>query len=404
MVRTAWAVVALQVALFVALGLPDGALGVAWPSMRTAVDRPLGELGVVLALGTVGYLAGSPSVAALARRFGTPRTMTAAAGLAAVAVGTWAATRSWPVLLGAAFVLGISRGVVDAGLNAYVALHGGVRRLGVLHGAYGVGTSLGSLLVVASLATGTWRHAWLVMALLDVALTAAGWRLRDRWPPEIVEHAPQADAGAAERAATHVGVVVAVTMLCFAALVGAEFSTGSWSYTLLTDGRGMGDTAAGLWVASYWVGLTVARFALGVFGDRVDRVGLLHGSCVVVLAGLGLLWWNPAGLGPAGLPVAGVGFANLFPTLVALMPDRLGPHRSSRVIGWSVAAASLGGTAVAAGAGVLVDRYGATVLAPTLVLAAAVFTALHLALVRLAPVRPDRRSTAGSAAATPPRR
>jgi fucose permease len=393
-VRTAAAVAVLQVALFVALGLPDGALGVAWPSMRTAVGRPLGELGVILALGTIGYLAGSPSVASLARRFGTPRTMTAAAGIAAVALTAWALTRSWALLLAAAFVLGTSRGMVDAGLNAYVALHGGVRRLGVLHGAYGIGTSLGSLLVVASLATGTWRAAWLVMAALDAVLTVAGWRLHDRWPPELIEPAGGPDAGAADRAAVHVGVTVAVTMLCFAALVGAEYSTGAWSYTLLTDGRGMADAAAGIWVASYWVGLTVARFALGVFGDRVDRVRLLDGSCAVELAGIGVLWWDPAGLGAAGLPVAGVGFANLFPTLVALMPDRLGPRRSSRVIGWSVAAASLGGTAVAAGAGILVDRYGPTVLAPTLMAAAVVFTAFHLALVRLAPVRPDRRLVA----------
>jgi fucose permease len=290
----------------------------------------------------------------------------------------------------------VSRGATDAGLNAYVALHGGVRRLGVLHGAYGVGTSLGPLVVLASLAAGTWRPAWIAIAVLDAVIGLLTWRWRRAWPPDIdAGPAPvgdEGDEGAGDlagrrRAGT---AAVAVTMLCFAALVGAEFSTGTWSYTLLTDGRGVADTAAGLWVASYWAGLTLARFALGAAGDRVERVTVLHGSCVVALAALGLLWWDPGGAGVVGLPLAGAGFASVFPTLVALMPDRLGPHRSTAVIGWSVAAASVGGTAVAALAGVLADRSGPEILAPTFFAVAALMAGLHLLLVRLAPVSPNR--------------
>jgi fucose permease len=391
--RTATVVVGLQIALFITLGLPDGALGVAWPSMRGSFERPLGDLGMVLALNTVGYLAGSTSAATAARRAGTPLTMTASTVVAAAAMGLWVATGSWTVLLVAALVLGVSRGAIDAGMNAYVALHGGVRRLGVLHGSYGIGTSLGPLLVLASLASGTWRPAWIAIGALDLAVAVAGWRWRHLWPSDVTVAAPTpAEAAVPARSR----LVVPVTMLCFAALVGAEYSTGAWSYTLLTDGRGMDDTPAGLWVASYWAGLTAARFALGAVGDRFGRIALLHESCALALAGVAWLWWDPAGLGVLGLPIAGVGFGSVFPTLVALMPDRLGAHRSSAVIGWSVAAASLGGTAVAALAGVLADRHGPAVLAPTLVVVTAVMGGLHLVLVRLAPVSSagDRRRAA----------
>ncbi len=385
MKRPAVAVAALQVALFVTLGLPDGGLGVAWPSMRGAVGRPLGALGLVLAVGTIGYVLGSPSVSKLARRYGTPRTMMVSSAVAAAALAVWSTTGSWPLLLVASFVLGIARGVIDAGLNAYVALHGGVRRLGLLHGAYGLGTSLGSLLVVASLATGSWRPAWVVMAALDAGVAVWAARRRDDWPPDVVVE-PDARDGP-DAAVDRAGLIIAVTVVCFATLVGAEYSTGAWSYTLLTDGRGVGDTAAGLWVAAYWGGLTVARFALGAFGDRIGRVTLLHVSCAVALAGVGLLWSDPGGSGAVGLPIAGVGFAAVFPALVALTPDRLGAHRSSAVIGWSVAAASLGGAGVAAGAGVLVDQRGADVLGPLLFVVTAALAVLHLALVALAPVR-----------------
>lgn len=39
---------------FVVLGLPDGGLGVAWPSMRGDFDRPLGDLGWIVVALTVG--------------------------------------------------------------------------------------------------------------------------------------------------------------------------------------------------------------------------------------------------------------------------------------------------------------------------------------------------------------
>ena len=189
-VRTATVVIGLQIALFVTLGLPDGALGVAWASMRGSFERPLGDLGMVLVLNTVGYLAGSTSAATAARRVGTPVTMTASTAVAAAAMTLWVATGSWTVLLVAALVLGVSRGTIDAGLNAYVALHGGVRRLGVLHGSYGIGTSLGPLLVLASLATGTWRPAWIVIGGLDLVIAVLGWRWRRLWPPDVTVEAP----------------------------------------------------------------------------------------------------------------------------------------------------------------------------------------------------------------------
>jgi fucose permease len=383
-------VLGLQLALFVALGLPDGALGVAWPSMRGAFERPLGDLGLVLAVGTLGYLTGSTSAAALARRFGTPRTMAASSAGAAAAFVVWVATNSWVVMLAAAVVLGLSRGVVDAGMNAYVALHGGVRRLGLLHGSYGIGTSLGPVLVVASLALGSWRPAWIAIGAFDLAVAVVGWRTRNDWEPDV---APDRQSIAGPDATRASRLTVPVLLLCFAVLVGAEYSTGAWSYTLLTEARGQADTPGGLWVASYWAGLTVSRFVLGAVGDRFGRIQVLHASCALALASVTVLWWDPGGLGAIGLPLAGFGFGSIFPTMVALTPDRLGAHRSSAVIGWAVAAASIGGAAVAALAGVLADRYGPAILAPVFVVATGALGALHLLLVRLAPVSPrsDRR-------------
>jgi fucose permease len=385
--RLGGGVLALQLAMFVALGLPEGALGVAWPPMRGSLDRPLGDLGLVLAAGTVGYLAGSTGMARAIRGFGTAYVMVGSMAIATAALAVWTAAPWWPLVLVAAAGLGLSRGLTDAGLNAYVALHGGVRQLGLLHGCFGVGSTIGPLLVVLSRdLTGTWRTAFAVLAVVHGALGVWAWEIRARWEPDV-EPVVHADEGAAPPMPW---LRVVLTLAVFASLVGAEGSVGAWSYTLLTDGRGIGQTAAGLAVATFWGALTVGRFVMAAYGHRVQRTTLVRASCLVALAGVALLAWNPAGLGVIGLPIAGLGFASIFPALVALTPDRIGARRSATVIGWSIAAASLGGTAVAALAGLLADHRGADALGPALLAATVALVVLEAVLARVAPVR-DRR-------------
>ena len=53
-----WSRAGTPLALFVTLGLPAGAVGVAWPHMRASLDAPLAGLGFVLAAWTVAYFPG----------------------------------------------------------------------------------------------------------------------------------------------------------------------------------------------------------------------------------------------------------------------------------------------------------------------------------------------------------
>ena len=44
---------------FVALGLPDGLLGVGWPSIRAGFSVPLDAIGMFLIAATTGYMTSS---------------------------------------------------------------------------------------------------------------------------------------------------------------------------------------------------------------------------------------------------------------------------------------------------------------------------------------------------------
>src|ERR1039457_7049611 len=72
----------LSLSSFVVLGLPDGMLGTAWPSMRGTFGAPVGELGLILLLATAGSVLVTAFVGRLILRLGVPALL-AAAGLTA---------------------------------------------------------------------------------------------------------------------------------------------------------------------------------------------------------------------------------------------------------------------------------------------------------------------------------
>ena len=51
--------VILAYVAFIALGMPDGLLGVAWPSIRTSFSIPLDAIGMLLTAAVAGYMTSS---------------------------------------------------------------------------------------------------------------------------------------------------------------------------------------------------------------------------------------------------------------------------------------------------------------------------------------------------------
>ena len=67
---TTLVVVVTAYLIFIFLGIPDGMLGVAWPTMRATFGVELGQMGVLLLASTVGFLITSFSVGRLITRLG----------------------------------------------------------------------------------------------------------------------------------------------------------------------------------------------------------------------------------------------------------------------------------------------------------------------------------------------
>lgn len=348
---------------FVVLGLPDFGHGVAWPSMRSDLDRRLADLGTFLAVSAVGYLVVATTAGRLAARWTVGglvlrATLSSAAGLATIALAP-----AWPLTLIGALFAGFGAGGMDTGFNAAVALRADGRLMGLLHAGYGVGAAIGPLVVGAFLASGAgWRPSYGIFALASLALTL----------PLLARSL--GDAPAQETMGSPRGMLL--PCLAFFTYVALEVTIGQWAFTSLTRHRGIGQFAASVWVGVYWVGLTVGRLWLGVTGHRLSTSRLLVGAVSGATAGSLLLWLGgPAA--PAGLVVAGLSLSVVFPLLMLLTPERVGPERAAAAVGWQTASASLGGAAGPAVAGIVLDNagietYGPIALAITIALAAAV--------------------------------
>lgn len=370
---------AVALAAFIMLGLADGALGVAWPSIRAAFTRDISDLGLLLTFGSIGYLSASAGYGWLHPRLGTGVLLGMGGGLLFVGLGGIALSPEWGMVAVSAVCLGLGGGLIDTGMNAHAALVFNVASINLLHACYGLGATLGPLVITLSLvSTGAWRSGYAVMAATQVLVVAAIWARRSRWTG--VEPDVSRDRPVVPRRGQ-----VWVMMLLFFLYTGVEVATGQWAFTLLTEGRGMATAAAGTWVAVYWGGLTVGRLGFGILGDRLNPSLSLRGSMVVALVGLALLWVDPLGLGVVGLPVAGLGFASVFPTLVALTPARIGRLRSTQSIGFQLAAANIGAAGVPWALGFVAAVLGVEALAPGLFLGSTLLAVVLLATDRSSP-------------------
>ena len=369
----------LALVAFVALGLPDGVLGVAWPSMRADLDQPVSALGVLLVALTVGYLLATAANGALVAALGTGRLLAASAGVAVVGFATFAVSPTWPVLVTAAVGLGAAAGMVDAGVNAHVAVHHGRRAMGLLHAAFGGGATAGPLLVTGLLRADTsWRAAYGLIAGVQAALLCAFLLTRHHWSrPPADGSAPTHPTAPGTGTGTRSRRVFVLTLAAFFVYTGLEIATGQWAYSLLTEQRGTAATAAGLWVAAYWAALTGGRLAMAVGADAVAPSTLLGGATLGAVAGTALLWLDPAGAGALGLPLVGLSLAPVFPTLVSLTPVRLGNDRAASAIGYQLSAAGIGAAALPGGVALAVEAGGLGTLGPALVAMAVVLLGLH---------------------------
>lgn len=145
---------------FIVLGMAHESLGVAWPTLREDFGRRVSDLGLLLALGSLGYLMASAGYGWAHRRVGTGLLLSGGSVVFCVGITGFAFAPAWaPIVVSSVLLVG--GGLIDTGVNAHAALAFDLRSINLLHGAYGVGATLGPIAITLSLTTGlAWRGGY----------------------------------------------------------------------------------------------------------------------------------------------------------------------------------------------------------------------------------------------------
>lgn len=365
-------------ASFVLLGMPMAAMGVAWPTAANDLGRTLADLGLITFAYGAGYTVSTLASGELTRRFSTGPLLVAASIAAAVSLAILATSSAWIPFLTAGFTVGLAGGLLDAGVNAYVAVHRGARAMGIIHTGFGVGATLGPLLVTVLISLGwSWRVAFGVLGAAEIVLAIAFIAT-----VSAIEANPR-ESGSRPSVGDN-GIVLVLSLAVFFLYAGIAAGTGAWSYSLLTEGRGINTGVAGVAVAAYWGGVTAGRVALGVFGNRIEPNRVLTMSALGTVGSLGLLWIAPTPwLGIVGLVASGLSHGFVFPLEVLLTPRRFGAGFTPWAVGYEIAAANVGVAVLSGAIGLLVGAMGIGIVAPALFgLALLLWVAIELLRVR----------------------
>jgi len=326
---------------FISLGLPDTVLGAAWPALRAELGLPLDAAGLMLLVTTAGVVTSSVSSSWLRARWGTGVVLVGSTLLAAAALAMAALAHNWLVIVLSALIAGLGGGAIDASLNDYVARRYEARHLTWLHAFWGVGAAAAPLVVASVLASGgSWRWAYGVLALVEALLSLSFARTAQLWTA-LADAQPEAEAAPEQR---RLRWPMIASVLFFYFYCGLEAGTGLWATSYLVGTRAISAAQAGALVALYWSALTLGRIAVGLRADALGPARVVRFACGAALSACVLLALpaTPAWFAALALMLLGFALAPLYPLAMHDTPSRFQGSWGVRLVGYQVAAGSLG--------------------------------------------------------------
>ena len=347
---------------FIALGMPDGLLGVAWPSIRGTFSIPLDAVGMLMFTGTAGYITSGFLSGPLISRLGVGRVLMGSCALTGMVLITYTLVPSWWMMVLLGVFAGLGAGAIDAGLNTYVAAHFSAGVMQWLHACYGIGITLGPIIMTFALTQwGSWQLGYIIVGGFQLllaacfALTLPMWDQKDGaasadQPKRLTDYrTPLGETLRRPR--------VWLSMALFFIYVGCEVALGVWAYTLLTEARGIAPRTAGLVTGSYWATFTIGRIIAGLFAKRIGVNALVQGSLLGAMLGALLLWWNPIPVANvAAVALIGFAIAPIFPALMSGTSQRVGRRDAANTIGLQMVSTGLGSATISTLLGVLAQR------------------------------------------------
>ena len=336
-------------------GIVMTVLGTLLPSLIERFDVDMAAAGSSLTLLSLGILMGSLLFGPVVDRYGFKGLLTVCTLLVLLGVEALAFAPSFGALRAAVFLIGLGGGVINGGTNALVSdisegeRSAGLSLLGVFFGigAFGVPLLLGLLVE-------TFSYRVLTAAIGAPVFLALLYFARVRFPsPKQPQGFPIAQGAALARDP----VLLLLGAMLFLQS-GIEITTGGWTSTFFIEELSVGAQRAAFALSLFWIGMTLARLALGALLKNTDPATVLR-ICILIAFGGSIMMVAANTPWPAyiGIFLTGVGLAAGFPISLGYAGD-LYPRVSGTAFSILFVIALTGGSLVPYVTGVLGAAYG----------------------------------------------
>lgn len=295
-------------------------------------------------------------------------------------------TAPFPWMVVGFFFLGLGEAINLSMANTFTAnLQNGTNMLGMLHGSYGVGGTIGPLIATAMVTTGNliWSRYYLVpMSMHLFNLCFSGWTFwhyeadsarfllpaLEREASRTISAKSQFKEQIKNMAIAFKSKVVILGSLFIFAYQGSEVSISGWIISFLITTRKGDPSHVGYVTSGFWAGITLGRFVLShpahKIGEKPFTYAMVIGAMVFQL----IVWLVPNVIGDAvAVSIVGLLLGPIYPCAMTLFARAI--NRKEQVSSMSVISAfgSSGGAIAPFLVGILAQIAGTFVLHPIVI-------------------------------------
>ena len=369
---------------FISLGLPDGLLGAAWPSMYPEFGVSISKMGLVSIIISAGTVISSLKSDALTCRFGAGKVTAASVGVTALAILGFSLSHSFAFLCVWAIPYGLGAGSIDAALNNYVALHYKSRHMSWLHCMWGVGAAVGPYILGFALTRGLgWNSGYLIVSIIQIILAVILFISLPLWKTRKTD----AESGEVRKPLSLMEILrirgAKEVLICFFCYCAIEQTAGLWASSYLNLHKSIPVDTAASFASMFFIGITVGRAVDGFLTMKLSDTKMIRLGFVLILAGIVVMVIPaPSWLALAGLIIIGLGCAPVYPCIIHSTPAHFGEDKSQAIIGVQMAFAYLGILVMPPLFGVIANAVSIALLPYYLLILLVLMVVSHEALIK----------------------
>lgn len=317
---------------FIAIGMPEGALGIAWPSMRYDLGQGLGALGFI----SISSLSAYTLASFLAPLIKLEESMKTTIGLIfmSLAFFLFANAHNFYILLIFSFLAGFSIGFVDTSVNTFMTRNFTSRYINWLNCFFGVGATISPLIFAAV----TWRIGYNILSaiMLMIGLAVLKSMLLGLWKVTPMEDDEDVETSCEIKENKLVNFL---NVFLFFLMAGIEYSIGMLTVTVLIESRGLYLANAGMYPALYFSFTIIGRVIFGILAKYYSNMNLLRIGFILASIGLMILLYSS---NIFSMVFLGFGMGPVFPCLMHETKKRVPKNKLDKQIGYQLAGLGLG--------------------------------------------------------------